>query len=313
MPNVSVVIPTYNRADYLHEAITSVLSQSYRDFEIIVVDDGSTDDTRRVLEHFIAEGSIQYIYQTNAGGGNARDTGIQAAQGKYIALLDSDDLFLPNKLEKQIAFLEEYNEAGMVHSGFSKFDNTGKDLGYRDSSRFSGWIYPNLLLEWSVLIASSTVVMPSSVLQKIGRFDDSTWAADLDMWRRIARRYLILTVPENLAKIRVHAGGMSSDKTGIAARFLKYFDKAFLEDPTLSNNFRRRALSKMHANVGHNLLGEGESEHMGYVRQNSVQAIRLWPYTFGAYAGYIGSFLNQTARKRLFRSWRNFRYHTYRE
>lgn len=313
MPKVSVIIPTYNRVDFVQEAIESVFSQSYRDFEIIVVDDGSTDDTHNILATFIAEGLIQYIYQDNAGGGNARNTGIQAAQGKYIALLDSDDLFLPKKLAKQIALLEKHGEAGMVHCGFSKFDDTGKDLGYRDPSRFSGWIYPKLLLEWSVLISTSTVVIPASVLQEIGGFDDTTWAADLDMWRRISRRYEILAVPDNLAMIRVHSGGMSVDRIGIATKFKKYYDKAFYDDPTLSSNFKRRALSKMHANVGQILLGEGEAEHMQYARQNSVQAMRLWPFTLGAYAGYFGSFLSPSTRNRLFRRWRNFRYQVYKD
>ena len=98
MPRVSVIIPAYNRADLIEETLDSVFAQTYRDYEIIVVDDGSTDDTRAVLAPLAAAGKLRYTYQENAGLPAARNTGIRMAAGQYVAFLDSDDLFTPDKL-----------------------------------------------------------------------------------------------------------------------------------------------------------------------------------------------------------------------
>ena len=129
MPRVSVIIPTYNRAGYLCESIESVLTQTYTDYEIIVVDDGSTDDTEEVLQLWIADGTIHYVWQENRGESAARNHGIELAIGEYIAFLDSDDLFMPTKLEEQVAYLDNHPEVGMAHSCYSKFGEAGASWG----------------------------------------------------------------------------------------------------------------------------------------------------------------------------------------
>ena len=114
---VSVIIPTYNRAKFLPAAIDSILNQTYKNIEIIVVDDGSTDDTKAVLRPF--KSAIQYFYTTNKGPAHARNVGMKAASGKYIAFLDSDDTYLPMKLTLQVAFMEKHPEIGMVYTEWS--------------------------------------------------------------------------------------------------------------------------------------------------------------------------------------------------
>ena len=114
---ISVIIPTYNRAHFLSAAIESVLNQTYKNIEIIVVDDGSTDDTQTVLEPF--KYAIRYLYTNNGGPAHARNVGMKAASGKYVAFLDSDDTYLPRKLALQIAFKEEHPEIGMVYTEWS--------------------------------------------------------------------------------------------------------------------------------------------------------------------------------------------------
>ncbi len=111
MPKVSVIIPTYNRAHFLCEALDSALSQTFKDFEIIIVDDGSTDNTKQVLEKYGSR--IYYIYQENKGRAEARNTGIRRAKGEHIAFLDDDDIWLPNKLEKQVFFLDARPDIGI--------------------------------------------------------------------------------------------------------------------------------------------------------------------------------------------------------
>ena len=185
MPTVSVIIPTYNRADYLIEAVESVFSQTFDDYEIIIVDDGSTDNTRECLEPLIAENKVRYFYQDDRSKSAARNMGIKLASGKYIAFLDSDDIFLPTKLEKQVLFLDQNTEVGFVHSWFSKFDDAGNHLGTRDTSKYTGWVYPEILLSWSVLMALPCMMVRPEVLEEVSGFDiaqkwgeDVCWIAD---------------------------------------------------------------------------------------------------------------------------------------
>jgi glycosyltransferase involved in cell wall biosynthesis len=125
-PRVSVLIPTYNRAALLCNAIDSVLAQTFKQFEIVVVDDGSTDETRAVLRRY--EGLITYVYTDHAGPAHARNVGFASANGEYICLLDSDDLYYPHKLALQVGHLDRFADTVMVYTNFSAFD----DAGYRD-------------------------------------------------------------------------------------------------------------------------------------------------------------------------------------
>src|SRR6266545_7542657 len=141
-PKASVIIPTYNRSDLILQTIESVLGQTYKNYEIIVIDDGSIDDTRDKLASLRDKGIVQYVYQENRGSSAARNKGISLATGAYLAFLDSDDLFETGKLIKQVKFFSDHPEVGLVHSGYIKFDDEQNNVGYRNPSWFSGWIYP---------------------------------------------------------------------------------------------------------------------------------------------------------------------------
>lgn len=309
MTLVSVIIPTYNRAGFVVEAIQSVLAQTISDFELIIVDDGSTDSTREVLSDFISKRTIRYIRQNNQGEAAARNTGIDEARGRYIAFLDSDDLFCPEHLGQHIEYLEQHPEAGLVQSSFSKFDPLGNNLGVRDTTWFSGWIYPQILLQWNSLIAIDTVVVPRRVLEEIGLFDESLHqATDLDLWRRIARRHPFGALKEVLAKVRVHSGNISGDRASHAEPFRVYLSKAFADDEDLTISFRRRALARMYAYVAYNLLGEGTRAQMRLVRQHTAQSIAHWPFQPHAYLGFAASLLNSRWRHQLVQVWRAKRF-----
>lgn len=308
-PLVSVIIPTYNRRRYLAEALESVWSQTYRQVEVIVVDDGSTDGTGAWLETYAHRERLRYLYQPNQGVSAARNQGIRLARGKYLAFLDSDDLFEPYKLEKQVAYLEEHPGTGLVHSHYLKFDDSGAHLGLRDTSFFTGRVYPEMLLYWSVLIAVPCVMAPAAVLHEVGGFDETLrWGEDLDLWRRIARCYPLACIPEALSKIRVHPDNASAGKAAALASFERYMHKAFAEDPALSPAFRRKALARMYANTSHNLLASGAQEEFAFARRLSLKAIRLHPTLLSAYLGLLGTFLSPSARRGLLAAWRRFRY-----
>jgi glycosyltransferase involved in cell wall biosynthesis len=309
MPTVSVIIPAYNRADYIQETVNSVLSQTYTDYEIIVINDGSTDQTEEALRPFIENGSIRYIWQENQGEAASRNHAMRLAQGRYYAFLDSDDLFLPAKLEKQVAFLDAHPEVGLVHSSFIKFSEDGPDLGFRDMSPLTGNIYPKILMDWSRLIVPSTVMVRASVIADVGDFDLNVgWGPDQEMWRRISRKYPIGVIPEALSKYRVHPGNISANKVPAAGFLAQNLQKAFDEDPSLGLIFQRRALAKMYANVAHNVLSAGNPAQKSYVRQFSIKAIRYWPFQWSAYLGFLGSFLGEGLRVHLLEIWRAARY-----
>ena len=309
MPKVSVVIPTYNRANYILDTIRSVCQQTYHDYEIIVIDDGSTDNTVEVLGQLIEDNTIIYSRQNNCGESSARNRGITLAKGTYIAFLDSDDLFLPSKLGKQAAYLDSHVNDGFVHSWYSKFDNSGNDLGRRITSRYSGWVYPDMLLSWKVLISPSCVMVRSDVMDEVGGFDeDQYWGADLDMWRRIIKRHPIGLVPEVLTRVRVHAENLSANKAESLPWFERYLQKAFKDDPDLGIVFRKRAEAKLYTNIAHNLLGEGAPETLSKTRSLSLKAMMKWPFTPGAYFGLLSSYIPLELRLsllRIFRAWRN--------
>lgn len=309
MPKVSVIIPAYNRANLILETLESIFVQTFTDYEIVIVDDGSTDDTRETLQPLVDAGKIRYIYQENAGVQIARNTGMRHARGELITLLDSDDLFVPEKLAVQVAAFEANPEMMFLHSDYSKFDNEGHDLGYRDTSFFAGWIYPKMLNYWSFLIAAPCVMFRRELIDEIGWFNEALKAQeDLDMWRRAARNYAYHHIPQALVRIRAHQSSMSSDKTNAADTYLIYLNQAFEEDPDLGFWFKRRVLNGMYTNVAMNLLGTGGAEQMQVVRHNSVRAIGYWPFKLGSYITLIASLIPRQLRNRLFGVWRKLQY-----
>lgn len=309
MPAISVIIPTRNRAQYLAEALDSVLAQTFTDFEIIVVDDGSNDQTRQVLDLYIRKNNIQYVYQEPVGVSAARNRGVSLASGIYVAFLDSDDVFLPSKLQKQMELFAGEPELGFVHCSFSKFDDLGNDLGIRDTTQFSGMIYPAILHEWSVLMAMPCMLMRTAVIKEVGGFDETmTWAEDLDLWRRIARRYPVGVVPEALVRVRVHPASTTFERGKGAQGFERYLEKAFAEDASLPALFKWRAKAKMYTKLGQNLLGDGSAKEMRRVRRYSLKALAAWPLQTSAVAGWLASWLPTGMRQGLVARVRRVRY-----
>jgi glycosyltransferase involved in cell wall biosynthesis/SAM-dependent methyltransferase len=209
MTKVSIIIPTYNRNHFLCEAINSVLNQTFKDYEIIVVDDGSTDNTREVLERYGSR--IQYIYQKNSGRAQARNAGIRMAKAEYIAFLDDDDIWLPNKLEKQIAFLDAHPDIGLVHSftevinenGYLLIKETKNHLKFYKKAMCLGYTYE--ALSRMCMMFTSTVVVRKDCLDEAELFDPDIPAfEDWDFYLRFVLKYCIGTIPESLVMYREH-------------------------------------------------------------------------------------------------------------
>ena len=192
---VSVIVPTYNRSAFLKEALESVLAQTVRADEVIVVDDGSTDETPRVLESFGS--SVLVLRRENSGVSAARNAGIQAARGEWLAFLDSDDLWRPRKLEAQLAYLSARPEIGICQVEEIWIRN-GKRLNPKKYHRKpSGFCFAALLER--CLVSPSGVMIHRRVLEEVGLFDETLPACeDYDLWLRIGCRHPVGLVDEPL-------------------------------------------------------------------------------------------------------------------
>jgi len=206
---ISVIIPTYNHANYLKHAIDSVLDQTYPNIEIVIVDDGSTDNTDQVVAEY--GDAVVCIKQNNQGLSAARNTGIRAATGDYIALLDADDTWLPSYLVTVAACLDSDPDLGAVHSGFYFVDEHGDRLPQLGMDTVPDDQMYDRLLDGEFFIPSS-VLTRRACFSSVGLFDEQLRASeDWDMWLRVAHDYRFAGISEPLVNYRIHGKNMSAD------------------------------------------------------------------------------------------------------
>lgn len=224
MPTVSAIITTYNLGKMLPEAIDSVLRQDWKDLETIVVDDGSTDDTPEVMRRY--SGMVQYVPQKNAGPSAARNTGVHASSGKFLAFLDGDDLWKPNKISRQLAEFEKDSALGLVSSDFSVDEGGEITESYFANCRFvaSGMIFLNLLRE-NFLLPSAAMVK-RECMAAVGAWDEALRGSeDRDYWLRIARSWPIRVIPEVLTIKRNRPGNLTSNQERLTPYRILLFEK----------------------------------------------------------------------------------------
>ena len=237
MPEVSVIIPAYNSARFLAESIQSVLQQTFVDLELFVIDDGSTDDTRQVVAAFESDPRVRYVHQQNRGAATARNRGITHSSGKYVAFLDADDLWSPEKLQKQVAVLQENSEIAAVHTAsyLVQLDGQNREVSrciQRRPTFLEPTLYEELLYRMVIIGSASSVMVRREVLNQVGPFDEQTRISDRDMWQRIAEHYGFHSIDEPLVSIRKHQTNMTSNRVMIAENQLRYFHKLSGEIPS---------------------------------------------------------------------------------
>lgn len=208
MPKVSVVIPTYNRANYLRQTIDSVLAQTYTDYEIIVLDDGSTDNTKETAALY--KDKIKYFYQENRGPTAGKNSGMQKARGEYIAFLDDDDLWLPEKLAKQVEVLENNRELAFACSGSYVINAKGEIIDEWKKVTQNQETFSNLYE--ANFVFTLTVMVRRKCLAATGLFDESLYIVqDYDLWLRLAKRYPFAYIALPLAKYRKHDSNVTKN------------------------------------------------------------------------------------------------------
>ncbi len=292
-PKVSVVIPTYNRAHLIGRAIESVLNQTYQDFELIIIDDCSIDNTDDVIKEFQKKDNrIIYLkHDKNKGGSAARNTGIKTSRGEYIAFLDSDDEWLPEKLEKQINVFKKLSDnIGLVYSGYYEVLEQNGEVLSKIIPIFKGDIYKNILK--SNILGSPTPLIRKICFEKAGLFDETLLSCqDWDLWIRIAKYYKFDFLKETLAKYYIHGNQISTNiNNKILSREI-ILKKYYLD---LLKNFQAIGFHYNHLGVLYSLDGE-----INKARKYFLNSIKFIPFKRSNYFHLLFSLLNPKIHKKI--------------
>lgn len=268
MPRVSVVIPTYNRQSKLKRALMSVLNQTFKDFEVIIVDNASSDDTEITVKG-VQDLRIVYIrHSANLGGPAARNTGIKMARASLIALLDDDDEWFPEKLTKQVdQFQKASAKTGLIYSSAEIYDELKHHRISVNATDFRGNVYERVLL--GTILASVTVLIKRECFEKVGFFDETLSSCqDWDMWLRIAHDFEFDYVDEVLARVNMHGEQISNDYAKLIpgrTRMVQKHAEEFKKYPGIYVNHLKR-IGKLHClngtwNQGLNWFGQALMIH----------------------------------------------------
>jgi glycosyltransferase involved in cell wall biosynthesis len=287
---VSVVIPTYNRADLLRAALESVLLQTLPVGEIVVVDDGSTDHTADVVRAFAMSGApVIYLHGPHANSrGEARNRGVAASNGSLVAFLDSDDLWKPERLQRQLAAWERSPEAGFAFCNVQRFDESGP-LGVaclHPAADFNGHVLGAVLTEPRAV--SSTLIVKREVFERVGGFADLRMNEDYELSLRLAADYTASYVPEVLVMMREHPGRTSRSASEVPlldyVRIVEGFLAKRSDLPAPMREAGRRGLANVHYKLGRFYLGEGERRR---ARDHLTEVLRLRPLDRRALSAYL--------------------------
>ncbi|WP_051185151.1 glycosyltransferase [Desulfatiglans anilini] len=257
---VSVIMPVYNRERYVCQAIESVLQQIYKDFELIVIDDGSTDRSADLIASF-SDSRLHYLRQRHSGISAAMNHGLQVASGQYIARLDSDDVWLPQMLASQVAILEKETDIGVVYAKAQQIDETGNRMREvrGKAMHFTGDSLKSILFE--DFTCNITVVARRGCFALAGRYDTSLYGnEDWDMWLRIAKHCKFKFNDQILAFFRSHSGNITKNTSPFFDKILEtrihVLDKAFADSGISIKyiNLKPTAYSNVYISVGCHLL-----------------------------------------------------------
>ena len=280
-PLVSVIIPTHNRANLLPRSINSVLSQTYKNLECIVVDDGSNDNTHKVVADIKDDRLIFLQHDKNKNASVARNTGIKHAKGDLIAFLDDDDEWLPTKLEKQVPLIQSLTpDVGMVYCWMDYYDKNGKLISEVHPT-LRGYIFPNVL-DAQRIGGCPTLIVRREVIDLIGGFDESLPRGnDGDFIRRVCRKYEVDFIPEVLVKIYIkHCFKRISDNKEDSIRnIIKSLEIRFIKFEEDLNKYPREFAS-IYAMIGLRYSQIGEVKRS---ITNSVKAIMKSPLSGRVY------------------------------
>ncbi|MCG6137604.1 MAG: glycosyltransferase family 2 protein [Nostoc sp. LLA-1] len=269
MPKVSVIIPTYNAMKYLPDTLESVLKQTFTNFEVLIINDGSSD---HILEWSakLLDPRVKLISQTNQGVSIARNTGIAHAQGEYIAFLDADDLWEPTKLEKQTSCLDNKPTVGLVYTWTILVDENKNTIGKIYASHAEGNVWQKLL-ETDEMCNSSSAMVRRCCFETVGVFDPNlAFAEDMDMWLRIAAIYPFAVVKETLTLYRQHSTNTTKNREGMIHGLRTLIEKTFQFAPLDLLHLRNRTYASINLGLAWVAIDECNYKKAIYFRQQAI-------------------------------------------
>ena len=294
MPKVSVITPVFNAEKYIAETIESVLQQTFADWEMLIIDDESKDQTVSIVERFVQQypDKIRLLQQSNQGPGAARNHGIREAQGEYIALLDADDLWLPHRLEEGVKVLDQNACIGLVHGKTRRLMEDGQivDGPKRDPQYLNGWIFENLLKR-KAHISCLTVLFRKECIDKVGGFDEAReciGVEDRDLWLRIARAYQIAYIEREVGVYRVLSTGISRDNAKMLKGKTYVINKAC--EASGKKTLGKQALAMIHKELADEYFLKEEYQASS---QEYKRSLEYWPWSMWSWINWMRSVRRQ--------------------
>lgn len=289
-PLISIITPTYNREKTLSQAVESVLSQTYKNWELIIIDDGSTDNTREMLSKYLNDPRIKYRYQNNSGQSTARNHALKLYTGKLVCFLDSDDFWPDNKLERQVNLMKVHPTVDIIHGDEITVDESGREITRHNMKRYSGQITKNLIADNSVSI--NTVIVKRHCFEKMGGLSSKyTIADDYELWLRFSVQFTFLYIPEYFGFYRVMKNQISTDKE----RRLDINEKIIID--FLKQNPKK--LSKDEINWGLNRFFSRKARYYGATGRKALgckyacKALMLLPLDSGSWRSLYRVFITR--------------------
>lgn len=273
MPRVSIIIPAFNAMRYLPDTLNSVLRQTFTDYEVLIINDGSSDYIAEWAAQ-ISDSRVRLISQANQGLAGARNTGIDQAYGEYFAFLDADDLWLPSKLEKQVRYLDENPKVGLVDTWVALADEHGIPTGRAVKTNAEGNVLKQILESPTVICGSSPLVR-RCCFETAGVFArDLSGSADWDLWIRVALQYPFAMVKEALVYYRQHSSNMSKNCLDMLKDNSAVIERAFQKVPAELQYLKNRSYARVNLYLAWRALDNGNYEEAIYFRQ---QALKQYP------------------------------------
>ena len=302
-PLVSIITPVYNGKQYLSEAIESALAQTYQNFELLIVNDGSTDNSKVIITSSLCDPKIRYFEQQNAGVAAARNLALRNANGKYIGFLDQDDLWLPDKLSTQIEFLETNQEIAFVHSRQSYIQADGTPIADYPKdwvSDLHGKCFTELFKRNRIAVL--TVLLRKNVIDEIGFFNETVSRVDdYELWLRICSKYSIGFQDKKLALYRCHDTNASHDYIKMEQAELNALETLykknkeafiFIDRNTLNNRF-----SKLHTEVANGFFWQ--KHNYSFALHHYLKALYFKPIDWKNIKQAFWCLLSKTQRKKI--------------
>ncbi len=310
-PAVSILMPVYNGAAYVGQAIESALAQSYPDFELIIVNDGSTDNSAEMIRPYLADPRIIYFERPNGGVAAARNAAIRIAKGRYIGFLDQDDLWLPEKLNLQVQYLDDHPDVGLVHASQSYIDSDGQHtrLPFDDGfAKVSGWCFRDLFIRNRIAVL--TVLARKSALDSVGPLNETIPGGDdYEMWMRISKHFPIGHLDQVLAHYRTHGSNVSNDNFRMTRTDLGAIQSILRRYPEARKELGADVVDARLFELNYQLGGwyMWKAQDHASARHHYWQAIRARPFYLKSYRRFVWCSLNDSQRRMLAWYWQRLK------